>query len=142
MKKETLKRIFDFLENKENKKNIKKGTLMWKLFFNEPLTKDDLIVKGDLDLSYSKITSLPEGLEVGGSLDLSNCTSLTSLPKGLKVGKNLDLENCKSLTSLPEGLEVGKNLYFENTPLEQFLDSVLLNMIGSDGYIKGNISRL
>ena len=54
MKKETLKRIFDFIENKETKKHKAKSTLKWKLFFNEPLTKDDLIVNGDLNLANSK----------------------------------------------------------------------------------------
>jgi hypothetical protein len=31
-----------------------------------PLTKEDLNVKGDLDLRFSSITSLPRGLKVGG----------------------------------------------------------------------------
>ena len=115
MEKETLKRIFDFLENKENKKNKNKETLRWKLFFNQPLTKDDLIVKENLDLANLKITSLPEGLKVGGSLYLTNCTNLASLPEGLKVGQYLNLSNCTSLTSLPEGLEVGGYLDLRNS---------------------------
>ena len=46
--------------------------------------------KGDLDLSNTPITSLPQGLTVGGSLYLYN-TKITSLPKDLKVGGYLDL---------------------------------------------------
>ena len=38
---------------------------------------------GNLDLSDTEISSLPEGLKVGGYLDLSH-TPITSLPEGLK----------------------------------------------------------
>jgi len=47
---------------------------------------------GHLDLSNTQITSLPEGLTVGGSLDLSD-TPISSLPEGLIVGGYLDLSN-------------------------------------------------
>ena len=57
------------------------------------------------------INALPEGLTVGGSLNLSGCTSLTSLPESLAVGGWLDLSGCTSLTSLPESLAVGGNTY-------------------------------
>jgi len=43
-----------------------------------------------LDLHSTKITSLPDDLEVGGDLILSG-TKITSLPDGLKVGENLYL---------------------------------------------------
>lgn len=45
---------------------------------------------GDLDLSETDLTSLPDGLTVGGSLDVSN-TNLTSLPDDLVVEGHLDL---------------------------------------------------
>lgn len=48
--------------------------------------------KGDLDLSYTPITSLPNGLKVGGDLNLDN-TPITSLPNDLQVGRDLDLFN-------------------------------------------------
>ena len=72
MKKEALKRIFEFLEEKE-KHN---APLFWKLKNDIPFTKEELNVKGDLDLRYIEINSLPEGLKVGGSFDLrkSNIT--------------------------------------------------------------------
>ena len=38
-----------------------------------------------LDLNGTQITTLPEGLTVGGWLDL-NGTGITSLPEGLTVG--------------------------------------------------------
>ena len=52
MEKEQLKRIFQFLEAKENH-NV---PFLWKLVNNEPLTEDELNVKSDLDLSYTNIT--------------------------------------------------------------------------------------
>ena len=45
---------------------------------------------GSLDLRGTQITSLPEGLTVGGWLDLSG-TQITSLPEGLTVGGSLYL---------------------------------------------------
>jgi len=47
-------------------------------------------VKGDLDLNYTNIKSLPSGLRVGGYLDL-NCTFITSIPNNLEVGGALYL---------------------------------------------------
>ena len=126
MKKETLKKIFKFLE--ENGEH--NAPLMWKLQNNIPITEDDLIVNGDLNLTKTdieslpdglkvennlslygckNIQSLPEGLEVGGHLDLGY-SNITSLPKGLKVGGSLSLFDCANITSLPEGLKVGRNL--------------------------------
>ena len=71
---------------------------------------------GDLDLSNTPITSLPEGLTCGGSLYLSN-TPITSLPEGLTCGGYLDLSNTP-ITSLPEGLTCGGDLDLSNTPIK------------------------
>jgi len=73
--------------------------------------------KGDLNLENTPITSLPQGLKVGGYLDLSN-TLIVSLPQGLKVGGFLDLYNTK-ITSLPQDLKVGGDLNLSNTPLSK-----------------------
>ena len=157
MENSTIKNIFDFLEINEGKKT----PFVWKLINHEPLTDEELIVKGNLDLANLKITSLPEGLEVGAELDLYNCKSLTSLPEGLKVGRNLYLENCTSLTSLPYGLEVGGGLNLENctsltslpkglkvrgwldikhTQLKNYTDDELREMV-EPGFINGEIIR-
>ena len=64
---------------------------------------------GSLDLRDTQITALPEGLTVGGSLDLENCTQITALPEGLTVGDYLDLRGTQ-ITALPEGLTVGGSL--------------------------------
>jgi hypothetical protein len=175
MEKETVKRIFYFLEGKDGIRS-----LLWKLFHNEPLKEADLYVKGDLrlkhekrlkalpdglkvggdlDLSFTKITSLPEDLEVGGDLNISSCKNLTSLPEGLKVdgGLTLSQSGIESLPqglnlggylsigytlikSLPEGLTVGGNLYIDNNPLKKYSDKELREII-KPGYIKGRIIR-
>ena len=73
---------------------------------------------GYLDLRGTGITSLPEGLTVGGYLGLEGCTGLTSLPEGLTVGGYLDLEGCTGITSLPEGLTVGGSLDLRGTGIK------------------------
>ena len=72
------------------------------------LPADKRITKGDFNLSYSGITSLPAGLKVGGNFDLSY-SSITSLPADLQVGGNLNVIRTK-ITSLPADLQVGGNL--------------------------------
>ena len=105
MEKETLKNIFNFLEKNDNIKT----PLMVKFMSEMPLTKEELNVKGNLNLQFSKITSLPEGLKVRGNLTL-DYSKITSLPEGLSVGGDFDLSNT-NITSLPEDLDVGGNLY-------------------------------
>ena len=135
MEKEKLKRIFEFLEEKENLN----PPFLWKHKNNIPITKDDLIIDGDLHLENSTITSLPDGLEVEGHLDLSYCKHLTSLPKGLKVGRYLWLAET-NITSLPEGLIVKGGLEIAGTPLEKYSNRQLREMV-KPGFIDGSIVR-
>jgi len=86
MEKETLKNIFNFLEENEGKRSF-----LWKLKNDEPLTDEELNFKGDLDLNSTRIKTLPKGLKVGGYLFLKDCSNLTSLPEGLEVEGWLDL---------------------------------------------------
>ena len=69
--------------------------------------------RGYLYLNGTGITSLPEGLTVGGSLNLHG-TSITSLPNDLTVGGCLDLRGTR-ITSLPECLTVGGYLNLHGT---------------------------
>jgi hypothetical protein len=160
MEKEVLKRIFEFLKEKENH-NL---PFLWKLVNNEPLTEDELNVKGNLDLSNSDITSLPEGLQFIGSLVLAwtNITSLPedlkvggdlyldnslikSIPKGLMVGRDLDI-SFTHIESLPRGLKVGGDLYLNDSDLHRSIDyndsseleSIIKKMV-EPGFIKGNV---
>ena len=146
-------KFFQFLEDKEGKN----APLRVKLLNPDKykITKDDLNVKGNLNLSDANIKSLPEGLRVGNDLDLSNCTSLTSLPNGLHIGEALYLTNCTSLkslpdnlyvggtllladctslTSLPTGLKVGRHLNLRYTPLaEMYNTDEIRDMIKATG---------
>ncbi|MFA5634228.1 MAG: hypothetical protein WC973_03700, partial [Candidatus Dojkabacteria bacterium] len=86
-----------------------------KILAKHGVTKDNLVVKGDLSLMDTSITSLPENLKVSGYLDLID-TPITSLPENLKVGGNLSLRNTQ-ITSLPENLEVGGSLDLRGTSI-------------------------
>ena len=63
---------------------------------------------GNLNLIGTRITSLPDGLTVGGSLYLSG-TQITSLPDGLTVGGSLYLIGTQ-ITSLPDNLKIGNKI--------------------------------
>ena len=155
MEKETLKNILDFLEEKEDKRSF-----LWKILNNEPLTEEELNFYGNLNLTTSKIESLPEGLKVDGNLSLYGSKNIQSLPEGLKVGGDLDLDESAieslpeglkvdgdlemqntTIQSLPKGLKLLGSLYIKNTPLAKFSDESLKDMIGLNGYIKGRIVR-
>ena len=133
MKKEALKRIFEFLEEKGEHK----VPFIWKLINYIPITEKDLDFEGDLILTYSDIESLPEGLNVRGDLDLFG-SKLASLPEGLKVRGYLDLRY-SSIESLPKGLKV-RDLHIWDTSLTKYTDEELREMI-KPGFIKGKISR-
>jgi hypothetical protein len=158
MEKETIKNIIDFLEKKENKKHKDRDTFIWKVKLGYPLTKEDLIVKGDLNLYNSNIETLPDGLYIEGYLDLKHSkikslpeglkvdyqlnlqfTEIKSLPKGLDVGWTLDLYNT-NIKSLPKGLKVGGDLIIKSTFLTNYDDDRLRKMV-KPGFIKGEIIR-
>ena len=135
MEKETLKRIFYFLEEKEKQK----APFMWKLVNNEPFTKEDLNVEGDLKLSHLEISFLPEGLKVKGDLDLSY-SKIKSLPEGLEVVDNLFLHNSK-IKSLPKGLKVWGDIIINKTKLIHYYSNEEIREMVKPGFIKGEIYR-
>jgi len=132
MEKEALKRIFYFLEENEQQN----PPFLWKWKNEIPLTEEDLDINGDLDLTYSNIESLPEGLKIDGDLILNYCENISSLPEGLLVRGNLILEECINLSSLPKGLKVGGTLYIFASPLGEYSNSQLRNMVGDGGYLE------
>lgn len=74
--------------------------------------------QGDLDLSNTPITSLPNNLKVvGGGLWLTDA-KITSLPDNLQVGDDLILMDTP-ITSLPNNLQVKNDLYLRNTPISK-----------------------
>jgi hypothetical protein len=155
MEKGTIRSIFKFLENEDNRNT----PIVWKLINNEPLTDDELNIEGNLNLTDSKITqlpkglkvgdnlnllgsiitSLPEGLEVGATLDLSY-SDIRTLPEGLEVGDSLWLIGCWLITSLPKGLHVGGDLYIFRTNFTNLSDDEIRDMI-KPGFIGGEIYR-
>jgi hypothetical protein len=156
---ETIKNILDFLEKEDNKKHKDKGTLRWKFMFNEPLTKEELNVKGDLDISGVNIQHLPKGLKVIGNADFRfsslktfpeklfvegdlnfEWTSFKSLPGDLYVGRNLDL-SYSDVETLSKGLKVERDLHIVNTPLAKLSDEKIREIIEPDGFINGKIMR-
>jgi hypothetical protein len=126
MEKETLKKIFEFLEENDNRKT----PFLWKWVNNIPLTEKDLNIEGNLDLTDTNIKSLPNGLKIAGNLILSE-TDMRFLPEGLLVGGHLDLYASK-IDSLPKGLKVGGDLNIEGTYIE-LLPSGL--QVGGDLYL-------
>ena len=105
-----------------------------------------IVVKGNLNLRSTQITSLPDNLYVEGYLNLYNCKNLTSLPDNLHVkddlnlygtpieslpdnlhvGGGLNLYGCKNLTSLPDNLHVEGSLYLANTPIKSLPDNLVV----------------
>jgi hypothetical protein len=136
MEKETLKNILNFIEGNDNRN----APFLWKLLNDEPLTKDELNIKGDLDLSYiPNVFSLPNGLKIEGDLDLDN-SAIETLPEGLEVGNDLYLRESPNITSLPKRLKVHRDLYIADTELEEYTNEQLRDMI-KPGFIRGNIYR-
>jgi hypothetical protein len=79
--------------------------------------------RGDLELSYSHVRSLPAGLKVGGSLFLDS-SMIAGLPDGLEVKGNLYLNFTAKLKSLPRGLKVGKALVLGGSKVSSLPDDI------------------
>jgi hypothetical protein len=161
MEKETLKRIFEFLKNKEGKKVEYQDTFIWKHIFNEPFPEEDLNVEGDLDLRYSIVKSLPKGLIVWGDLQLFAST-MKSLPEGLYVKGSLYLSHTpiellpdnlyvggdlwvrySKIAEIPKNLYVVGDLYIEETPIAEIYtdEEIRKNKNLNKGLFNGNIIR-
>jgi hypothetical protein len=122
-----IEKVFEFIKEKRGYDY----PVLYKLLNELPLSDEDLIIDGDLDLNNTKITSLPDNLHVGGFLDLSD-TNITSLPDNLHVEGNLSLSHTK-ITSLPNNLHVGGHLYVFNTKITSLPDNL---------HVKGNLYLL
>jgi hypothetical protein len=120
---ETLKKIFEFLKEQENH-NI---PFLWKWVNNE-LTKEDLNIKGNLNLEFTTVTSLPNGMRVEGKLWLLG-SEINSLPEGLYVKDSFNLSHT-NIESLPDNLYVGGDLFFRHSDIEE---------IPKNLYVGGNL---
>ena len=82
-------------------------------------------VIGDLYLSGTQITALPDNLTVHGALYLSG-TAITALPDNLTVHRDLYL-NGTPITALPDNLKVGGNLYLGGTQITALPDNLTVH---------------
>ena len=136
MEKETIENIFTFLKTRERKEipqewiNFKKKDKLIKELENHP-NGIQYRYEGNLNLSYSNITKLPNDLYVSGELDLRGCKQLEKLPNNLYVKYSLDIIGCDQLTELPDKLHVGnhldlRNLQITNLPNELYVGGLLV----------------
>jgi len=123
MEKETIKKIFEFLEENDDIKT----PFLWKWVNNE-LTKEDLNIKGNLNLEFTTVTSLPDGMRVEGKLWLLG-SLIESLPEGLYVKDSFNLSHT-NIESLPDNLYVGGDLFFRHSDIEE---------IPKNLYVGGNL---
>ena len=65
--------------------------------------------------TWENITALPDGLQVGGGLNLRG-TNITALPSGLVVAGDLNI-CCTRISSLPNDLTIGGEIYADNHAL-------------------------
>lgn len=124
---------YNFLKFLQDKKG-KDIPLKFKILFTpESITDEDLTTEESLDLSFSELPSLPDNLNIGGSLLLRGST-LEQLPKNLRVGLSLSLPNT-SIKELPDDLRVGFNLDIQLTPIKRIPYNL---RIGNNFWIGGS----
>ena len=99
---------------------------------------EGLSVGGDLNLSNTHITELPEGLSVGGDLDLYK-TKIAELPENLSVGGYLDLQ-FTNIIKLPEELHVGGDLKLRGAQITELSEG--LSVGGNLGLRGAQITEL
>ena len=140
MERETILKIFDFLEEKEGKEipealvdSIKNYKLIKELIKKLETYPDGTQYRHEdhLELNNSNIKKLPNDLYVEGALDLTNCKQLRGLPDKLHVDGPLVLRDCNQLRGLPDNLYVGGYLDLRGC---QYLTELTDNL-----YVKGSL---
>ena len=86
---------------------------------------DNLTVGRNLNLCGTPIAALPDNLTINGSLNLS-FTQITVLPSNLTVNGSLDL-SFTQITVLPSDLTVGKSLHLDHTQITALPDDLIVN---------------
>jgi hypothetical protein len=132
--------FFKFLESKENRKVPFEAKLLNPDKFGS-LTKEELNVKGNLNLAGINATTLPDNLTVGGSLWLIG-SKIKSLPDNFTVGGTLYLTD-STIEFLSDNLTVGGSLYLWNTSLAKKMTSkqIRQEIEQKGGYVKGRIFK-
>ena len=147
MKIDTIEKILNFLNTKENKELPQKwfdSTEKLKLIKELETHPDGVQYKhhSNLNLIRSNITKLPNDLYVGGDLWLNNCKQLTELPDNLYVVNNLTL-SYTNISEIPNNLYVGTHLFIYDTPLAEnySVDEIRKMITSKGGKIIGKIFR-
>lgn len=99
---------------------------------------DGLLVDGNLNLSYTPITKLPNDIAVCGWIDLSS-SSITKLPDNLTVDYWLDLSETP-IIELPKGLTVGDSIYLREAKIAELPNELVVS--GDLDLVGTNITEL
>ena len=128
MEKEKLKRIFEFLEEKDNKRT----PLKWKLTNDfDSIDDKDLFYDDNFDLYGARIERLPDNFTVKGYLDL-RLTKIKTLPDNLTIDGDLHL-TALEIDSVPKNLKA-HSMYAKYTTLsEKYSYKEIKDMIKENG---------
>lgn len=83
------------------------------------------IVKGDLNLRFTKFTSLGKLNYVGGNLNIRD-TPITNLDSLSKIGKNIDLPKISKPTLNISHIEIGGKIKYWNEPKKQKIYPIII----------------
>ena len=121
--------LFKFIAKQEPQYKVPFGLELKQKVKGTPelVTDDDWrTAGGDIDISNSKITSLPDNLTVNGYLNCYN-TQITSLPDNLTVNGTLNLGNTP-IRSLPNNLTVGGTLNLAGSRIEVLPNNLTISL--------------
>ena len=79
-------------------------------------------ITGNLDISKSTISQLPENMVIEGSLTMESMKNFT-LPKGLVIKQGLNAENCTNLT-FPDDIRISGDLNLNLCTFSRIPDSI------------------
>lgn len=83
-----LEKIFEFIKQKKGYE----FPLLYKIIYNKPLTEEELVFNGGLNLAYTNVFSLPDNLHIKGDLNLNN-SDFSVIPNNLRVEEGLYIED-------------------------------------------------
>lgn len=97
---------------------------------------ENIKIGGSLVVYDSDLETLPIGIRIGENIDLSGCKKLKSLPEGLIVNGSLNLSE-SSITQLPGRLIVGENLNIISTSIKSLPPDLLVrnSVLASEGIV-------
>jgi hypothetical protein len=115
-----MEKIYNLFKFVEDKYPEYKTPTALKILNGDTLTEEDLNIKGDIDLSYTRIASLPDNLTISGYLFLRGCTKLRSLPNNLTVSIGVILYGCTNLERLGRNLSIGGGIILKDTAIARY----------------------